>query len=259
MTKLPQNAGLEADLPGGSGYLRGGDQPTAARPSGGALRLGIEPGARGDPRSNPDRIRALSCRGCTGHPGVNLRYFGRWSLDLPGALNPPSRVDRTRSGSRHRSGNRWAAWWLHRRSTSAPSARIGDSTPPWALGPGDRHSLCVACRRMTPACSPAITMVPFSDTPNRQRGLRWPLNHPPLEEMDWSACGWVPRPGLTQMNRLMSLGLSLVRSVGLARSPTRLPLVGRSDLIGACLTQARRCPVRRPAGAVSPQPNPTKG
>ena len=29
--------------------------------------------------------------------------------------------------------------------------------------------------------------------------------------------------------------------------------VGRSDLIGACLTQARRCLVRRPAGAVPPQ------
>ena len=54
-------------------------------------------------------------------------------------------------------------------------------------------------------------------------------------------------------------GLSLVRSVDLARSPTRHRPVGRSDLIGACLTQARRCPVRRPAGAVSPKPKPTKG
>lgn len=76
----------------------------AARISGPALVVvaalvgcvgGIYGWRRGDPRSNPDRIRTLTCRGCTCHPSVHLRYFGRWCVDLAGALNPPSRLDRT--------------------------------------------------------------------------------------------------------------------------------------------------------------------
>ena len=66
----------------------------------------------------------------------------------------------------------------------------------------------------------------------------------------------MPRPGLTQLNRLTSFRTVFVRSVGLARSPTRHLPVGRSDLIGACLKQAHRCLVRRSARCgVIPNPN----